>query len=62
MSKVEYVGLYLDETGYTFTAEKKDSVLNFPQPESQNHEVVSRIVQLLSHSRPKLCIDSKTAA
>ena len=37
MSKVEYVGLYLDETGYTFTAEKKDSVLNFPQPESQKH-------------------------
>ena len=29
--------MYHDKNGYTFTAEKKDSVLNFPQPETQKH-------------------------
>jgi hypothetical protein len=35
LDKVEYVGLYLDASGHSFTAEKKESVLIFPHPTIQ---------------------------
>jgi hypothetical protein len=35
LDKAEYVGLYLDASGYSFTVEKKESVLIFPHPTIQ---------------------------
>ena len=35
MTQVEYVGVQIDENGLSFSKEKKESVMNFPQPEIQ---------------------------
>jgi hypothetical protein len=35
LSKVEYVGLLLDDQGYTFTQDKRETVLNMALPQTQ---------------------------